>query len=66
MLLGMLAMYAKVAYIDASIVQRSVVGPPSFISCASLLRNQENIQVKYADDAYNRIGVYLHGYRRNG
>src|SRR6218665_90071 len=49
---------SSVAYINASVVQGSVVGPASFITCASTLqpKHRINIQVKYADDAYLLIG----------
>src|SRR6218665_2809519 len=49
---------SSVAYINASVVQVSVVGPAFFITCASTLqpKHRMNIQVKYADDAYLLIG----------
>src|SRR6218665_3727109 len=49
---------SSVAYINASVVQGSVVGPASFVTCASTLqpKHRMNIQVKYADDAYLLIG----------
>jgi len=47
-----------VAYINASVVQGSAVGPSSFVVGASDLRpkNKPNRIVKYADDTYLLIG----------
>jgi len=44
----------SLAFINASIVQGSVVGPPSYVVIASDLhrRHQENDMMKYADDTY--------------
>lgn len=46
-------------YIDASMIQGSVVGPPSFIMCTSTLKplhGLHRINVQYADDNYLLIG----------
>src|SRR6218665_3792015 len=47
-----------VAFINASIVQGSVVGPPSYVIIASDLHpcHQENDMMKYADDTYVLVG----------
>src|SRR6218665_3519670 len=43
-----------VAGINASIIQRSVIGPPSYVIVASDLhpKHQRNLMTKYADDTY--------------
>src|SRR6218665_1965094 len=53
-----------VARINASIIQGSVVGPPSYVIVASDLhpKHQRNLMIKYADDTYlmvvsNNIGT---------
>src|SRR6218665_2108777 len=53
-----------VAGINASIIQRSVIGPPSYVIVASDLhpKHQRNLMTKYADDTYllivsNNIGT---------
>src|SRR6218665_1301082 len=49
---------STVAAINASIVQGSVVGPPSYVIVASDLRQRhsENRMMKYADDTYVLVG----------
>ena len=46
------------AMINASVIQGSVIGPPSFIVAASDLHpiNGFNVLLKYADDSYLLIG----------
>ena len=49
---------SMIAWINASIIQGSVVGPPSYIVVASDLhpKHKENVITKFADDTYLLVG----------
>src|SRR6218665_1666619 len=47
-----------IAFINASIIQGSVIGPPSYVVAASDLhaKSPRNSLMKYADDSYLLVG----------
>src|SRR6218665_3209204 len=49
---------SMIAWIDASIIQGSVVGPPSYVVAASDLhpKHKQNVITKFADDTYLLVG----------
>ena len=49
---------SAIAFIKASISQRSVIGPPSYVVAASDLhaKRPSNSMMKYADDSYLLVG----------
>src|SRR6218665_2960215 len=54
---------SQVAFINASIVQGSVIGPTSYVIVASGLHpiHQHNKMMKYADDMYLMVGSSMVG-----
>src|SRR6218665_2427489 len=50
----MIDIISRIAEINASIIQGSVVGPPSFVIVAS--KHHFNLMTKYADDTYLMVG----------
>ena len=49
---------SAIAFINASIIQGSVIGPPSYVVVASDLhaKSPRNSLMKYADDSYLLVG----------
>src|SRR6218665_967789 len=49
---------SMIAWINASIIQGSVVGPPSYVVAASDLhpKRKQNVITKFADDTYQLVG----------